>query len=235
MYSYIGIADFLCTMTETTVESIFGMNAGVVWEALNENGPGNIDNIVKATGLKRELVYGALGWLGRENKIVMERRGRAMVFSLREAETRWKAFKGTTIADYMPEEQTKHNKSVPPEKAEKARKGKVPTLTSGAVKKALVFILSELEENREPTPTQVSEAVVVDSRQLGKALSRLEIKSKSIRRGSKSARIYPLASKARIWELAALDEEGLQKMMVANASSMDDDKEHNREHFTVFD
>jgi len=74
----------------TTVESIFGMNAGVVWEALNEKGSGNVDNIVKATGLKRELVYGALGWLGRENKIVMERRGRAMVFSLREAEARWK-------------------------------------------------------------------------------------------------------------------------------------------------
>jgi hypothetical protein len=213
MYSYIGIADFLCTMTETTVESIFGMNAGVVWEALNEKGSGNVDNIVKATGLKRELVYGALGWLGRENKIVMERRGRAMVFSLREAEARWNAFKDTTIGNYVPEEQTKHHKSVPPEKAAKARKGKAPTLTSGAVKKALVFILSEHEESREPTPTQVSKAVVVDSRQLGKALSKLEIKSKSIRRGSKSARIYPLASKSRVWELAALNEEELQKMI----------------------
>ena len=39
-------------------------------------------NIVKATGLRRELVYGALGWLGRENKIAVERRGRALVFWL---------------------------------------------------------------------------------------------------------------------------------------------------------
>jgi hypothetical protein len=69
-------------MTETTVESIFGTKAGIVWEALNKNGPGTVDNIVKATGMRRELVYGALGWLGRENKIVVERRGRAMVFSL---------------------------------------------------------------------------------------------------------------------------------------------------------
>ncbi|MCX6676726.1 MAG: winged helix-turn-helix domain-containing protein [Methanothrix sp.] len=69
-------------MTEITIESVFGMNAGVVWQALNQNGPSTIDNIVKATGLRRELVYGALGWLGRENKITVERRGRAMVFSL---------------------------------------------------------------------------------------------------------------------------------------------------------
>ncbi len=65
-----------------TVESVFGLNAGIVWEILNQNGPSTIDNIVKATGLRRELVYGALGWLGRENKVVLERRGRATVFSL---------------------------------------------------------------------------------------------------------------------------------------------------------
>ncbi|HOT06932.1 MAG: hypothetical protein A4E45_00125 [Methanosaeta sp. PtaB.Bin039] len=69
-------------MAETTVEGIFGEKAGIVWEALNQNGPSTIDGIVKATGLRRELVYGALGWLGRENKIAVERRGRAMVFSL---------------------------------------------------------------------------------------------------------------------------------------------------------
>lgn len=70
-------------MTEPTVESIFGTKAGIVWEALNQNGPGTIGDIVKATSLRRELVYGALGWLGRENKIVVERRGRAIIFSLR--------------------------------------------------------------------------------------------------------------------------------------------------------
>jgi hypothetical protein len=69
-------------MTEATVESIFGIKAGIVWEALSQNGPSPIDNIVKATGLRRELVYGALGWLGRENKIAVERRGRSLVFSL---------------------------------------------------------------------------------------------------------------------------------------------------------
>lgn len=70
-------------MTEPTVEAVFGVDAGIVWEALNENGPSKIGDIVKATGLRRELVYGALGWLAREDKISVERRGRAMVFSLR--------------------------------------------------------------------------------------------------------------------------------------------------------
>jgi hypothetical protein len=69
-------------MTETTIESMFGVNAGLVWKSLNENGPSTIDNIAKTTGLRRELVYGALGWLGRENKIVLDARGRALLFSL---------------------------------------------------------------------------------------------------------------------------------------------------------
>ncbi|HUS74735.1 MAG TPA: winged helix-turn-helix domain-containing protein [Methanothrix sp.] len=70
-------------MTEPTVESVFGMKAGIVWEALNQDGPSTITDLVKATNLKREHIYGALGWLGRESKISMERRGRAIVFSLR--------------------------------------------------------------------------------------------------------------------------------------------------------
>jgi hypothetical protein len=70
-------------MTEMTIESEFGIRAGIVWESLNQKGPSTVGDIVKATGLRRELVYGALGWLGRENKITVERHGRAIVFSLR--------------------------------------------------------------------------------------------------------------------------------------------------------
>lgn len=70
-------------MTEIAVESIFGVNAGAVWRGLNQNGPGTIENIAKVTGLRRELVYGALGWLGREGKIAVERRGRTLIFALK--------------------------------------------------------------------------------------------------------------------------------------------------------
>ena len=74
-------------MTEISIESIFGVNAGIVWEALNENGPSTIADLVKTTSLSREEVHGALGWLSRENKISMkmgerERGRRARVFSL---------------------------------------------------------------------------------------------------------------------------------------------------------
>ena len=71
-------------MEEMTVESVFGVKAGIVWEALDQNGPSTIGDIVEATSMRRELVYGALGWLARENKITVDKRGRALVFSLRQ-------------------------------------------------------------------------------------------------------------------------------------------------------
>jgi len=122
-------------MNEPTVEAVFGVDAGIVWEALNKNDPSIIGDIVKATGLRRELVYGALGWLGRENKIAIERRGRAMVFSLREAEALQKPFEGTTIRDSAPQEQTRHRTRVPPKKTTNARKVKSQKATNARVVK----------------------------------------------------------------------------------------------------
>ena len=70
-------------VTRDVVESIFGVNAGIVWNALNLNGAMTIDDLVKATALNPEEIYGALGWLGRENKISLEARGVVRFFSLR--------------------------------------------------------------------------------------------------------------------------------------------------------
>ena len=71
-------------MVKNSVESIFGVNAGVIWKALNKkNGPMTIDDLIKVTYLKREEIYGALGWLGRENKISVETCGNVRYFSLR--------------------------------------------------------------------------------------------------------------------------------------------------------
>jgi hypothetical protein len=39
-------------MTEMTIESVFGVKAGIVWGVLNQNGPTTIGDIVKATGLR---------------------------------------------------------------------------------------------------------------------------------------------------------------------------------------
>ena len=109
-------------MAETTVESIFGTKAGIVWKALNQNGPSNIGDLVRITYMGREEVYAALGWLGREDKILVEKRGRAIVFSLRKAEAPLEAFKSTTIGDSVPQEQTLHKASKPPKKTTKAKR-----------------------------------------------------------------------------------------------------------------
>jgi hypothetical protein len=98
------------------------LNAGTIWEALNQNGPSNIDGIVKSTGLRRELVYGALGWLGRENKINIERCGRAMVFSLREQEPRLNVIEDTIKSDSKPQEKSTRRMRNQPKKTTKAKK-----------------------------------------------------------------------------------------------------------------
>ena len=100
-----------------------------------------------------------------------------------------------------------------------ARKTKTSNLILESVKNALAFIKSELEANHEPAAKQVSEAVGIDSRQLGKVLSRLDIKSKPVNRGGKCFRIYPIDSKARACDLAALDAEELQKIIDAKAKA----------------
>jgi polyhydroxyalkanoate synthesis regulator phasin len=113
-------------MAETTVESIFGMKAGIVWKALNQNGQSNISDLVKSTSLSREEVYGALAWLGREGKITVEQRGRAMIFSLHEAEALLPVIQETEIAESKPKIKSKPRKGKPSKKTDKARKVKIP-------------------------------------------------------------------------------------------------------------
>jgi len=108
-------------MNKPTAESVFGFNAGVVWEALNQNGASNIRNLVKVTSLSREEVYGALGWLGREDKILLDQKGRAMIFSLRDEEVSLSVHRETAIAKPEPVKKSKPRKSKQPKKAKKAR------------------------------------------------------------------------------------------------------------------
>jgi len=70
-------------MTPESIESIFGTNAGIIWNALNKNGPLTINDLTKATALQPEEIYVALGWLGRENKISVVTRRKIRYFSLR--------------------------------------------------------------------------------------------------------------------------------------------------------
>lgn len=66
-----------------SIELVFGINAGITWESLNLTGPMTVEDLVKATALLPGEIYGALGWLGRENKISVRRQGSERFYSLR--------------------------------------------------------------------------------------------------------------------------------------------------------
>lgn len=52
-----------------------GYNAGLVWNALNEADALGLKQIKKVTKLKDKELYAALGWLARENKILIAENG----------------------------------------------------------------------------------------------------------------------------------------------------------------
>lgn len=110
---------------DITAESLFGIKAGIVWKALNQNGATNLANLVKSTSLSREEIYGALGWLGRENKIIVEQKGRAMIFSLRDEEAHF-AVPEETTAEPALKPITKSRKTKQPKQNKKARSIKTP-------------------------------------------------------------------------------------------------------------
>ena len=49
-----------------------GLNAGLVWNALNESEGWTLKGLKKVTKLKDKQLYAALGWLSREDKVTIE-------------------------------------------------------------------------------------------------------------------------------------------------------------------
>ncbi len=50
-----------------------GTNAGLVWNALNQEGKMSVKALKKATKIKAEKdVYAAMGWLAKEGKLIFE-------------------------------------------------------------------------------------------------------------------------------------------------------------------
>ena len=129
-------------MTQITVESVFGEKAGAIWRALNQNRPSNITNLAKTTSLSREEIFSALGWLGREDKILLEQKGREMIFSLRDPEARQEVILEAN-AKITLEETVSKAKVKSKLKRSKAKPAKKPK-KAGAVKSS-----SKQEESRE--------------------------------------------------------------------------------------
>lgn len=61
---------------------MIGTNAGLIWNALNENKTLSVKEIKKATKLKEKPLYAALGWLAREGKINLEETEEDIVVTL---------------------------------------------------------------------------------------------------------------------------------------------------------
>ena len=67
--------------------------AGKTWKALGEQGEANIDQLAKLIDEKESIVYQALGWLAREDKINYTSKNNKTFVSL--VETELKAFNNT--------------------------------------------------------------------------------------------------------------------------------------------
>jgi hypothetical protein len=59
-----------------------GINAGKVWTILDERGRQNVKEVKKAAKLTDKDLYAAIGWLGREGKVVMEEVEKEIYISL---------------------------------------------------------------------------------------------------------------------------------------------------------
>jgi len=60
-----------------------GSLAGIIWETLDKNGKLSATALAKESGLKKDEAMLAMGWLCREDKILMEKVGNATKFSLK--------------------------------------------------------------------------------------------------------------------------------------------------------
>lgn len=63
------------------VETI-GLNAGLVWNALNEADALGMKQLKKITKLKDKEAYAAIGWLAREGKVNIEEGEAELIVSL---------------------------------------------------------------------------------------------------------------------------------------------------------
>jgi len=68
---------------ERTVAQAIGEAAGKIWSYLNENGDASVSAVVRKTGLNRAVAERAIGWLAREDKLVIEKQKNAEIVRLR--------------------------------------------------------------------------------------------------------------------------------------------------------
>ncbi|GAB6141408.1 hypothetical protein JCM14076_21370 [Methylosoma difficile] len=63
--------------------SEIGDAAGKVWLYLDANGPSSVTKITSETGLGKNEIQRAIGWLAKEDKLDVELKGRIETLSLK--------------------------------------------------------------------------------------------------------------------------------------------------------
>jgi transcription initiation factor IIE alpha subunit len=57
--------------------------AGIVWKFLNEKGASSVTKIANETGVNKNDLHRAIGWLAREDKLAFETKGRTETIALK--------------------------------------------------------------------------------------------------------------------------------------------------------
>jgi len=63
--------------------NLIGDAAEKIWEYLDKNGPSSITKITADTGISKNDVQRAIGWLSKEDKLVLDAKGRTETISLK--------------------------------------------------------------------------------------------------------------------------------------------------------
>jgi len=65
------------------IDSI-GNTAGKVWKYLEEKGEANLSQLKKGVKADSNLILQAIGWLAREDKLLIEQKGRQVTYGLKK-------------------------------------------------------------------------------------------------------------------------------------------------------
>ncbi len=61
-----------------------GETAGKVWRFLNENEEANLTQLRKGVKVESNLILQAIGWLAREDKLQIAKKGRFLTYALKK-------------------------------------------------------------------------------------------------------------------------------------------------------
>jgi len=65
------------------MSNTIGDAAGIIWKYLDTNGPSSVNKVTTETGINKNDVQRAIGWLSKEDKLSIEMIGRAETLSLK--------------------------------------------------------------------------------------------------------------------------------------------------------